>query len=159
MTRQHSPPSQKKYPGSSQEWQRKKKAALLSAIAAGAAAVHWGGRHYDKTCRNDSKMTGQAFMDEHLGGHPEVFYDNFGMHKHVFRRLLKELQDKAGLSDTKHVSAVEQLGIFLYAIITGLSIRKLENRFQRSKETITVCVWSRLTSFLCSQSSHHNPSM
>jgi hypothetical protein len=85
-------------------------------------------------------MTGQQFMDEQLAGHPEVFYDNFGMHKHVFRRLLKTLQTKTDLSDTKYVLAIEQLGIFLYAVITGLSVRKLENRFQRSKDTITTCV-------------------
>ena len=51
-------------------------------------------------------------MQEQLQGHPEVFYDNFGMHKHVFQCPLKALGEKAGLTDSKHVSAIEQLGIF-----------------------------------------------
>jgi hypothetical protein len=31
---------------------------------------------------------------------------------------------------------IEQLGIFLYAVVTNLSIRKLAERFQRSTETV-----------------------
>jgi hypothetical protein len=118
---------------------RRKKLAAVVATAVAAVALHWG-QYYDKEPRNVSRMTGQEWMEEQLDGHPGVFYDTFGMHKHVFRNLLKVLTEKTGFSDTKHVSAVEQLGIFLYAVITGLSIRKLENRFQRSKDTITKCV-------------------
>jgi hypothetical protein len=81
----------------------RREVAAKAALSAGAAAFH----HYDKSRRNDSSMTGQAFMDEQLAGHPGVFYDNFGMHKHVFHRLLRVLQAKAELSDTKHVSAVD----------------------------------------------------
>jgi hypothetical protein len=116
--------------------QRKKALAAAVAAAVASVALYWG-HHYDKETRNDSKLTGQEFMEEQLAGHPGVFYDTFGMNKHVFRRLLKALKEKAGFSDSKNVTAEEQLGIFLYAVITGLSIRKLEGRFQRSKDTIT----------------------
>jgi len=96
---------------------------VAAAIATAAAVSHYWKRHYKKVKRNDSALTGHQFMQEQLRGHPEVFYDNFGMHKHVFHRLLKALKEKTGFTDSKHVSAIEQLGIFLYAVITGLSVR------------------------------------
>jgi hypothetical protein len=67
-------------------------------------------------------MTGKQFMNEQLQGHPGVFYDNFGMHKHIFTHLLKTLQEKSNFAASKHVSAIEQLGIFLYAVNKGLSV-------------------------------------
>jgi hypothetical protein len=62
-----------------------------------------------------------------------------GMNKHVFRALLRELI-RHGLHDTRHVSAEEQLAIFLYLAVTGLPQRHLEERFQRSPGTLTKCV-------------------
>src|SRR4029077_13523049 len=46
------------------------------------------------------------------------------------------LIEKAGLQSTRYMSETEQLGIFLYAVVTDLSMRKLAERFQRSTETI-----------------------
>jgi hypothetical protein len=50
--------------------------------------------------------------------------------------LVIELQE-IGLGPSKHVSLEEQLAIFLYASVTGLSIRHLGERFQRSNEIIS----------------------
>jgi hypothetical protein len=63
-----------------------------------------------------------------------------GMHKFVFRRLVRELQRKAGLCDTKHVSSEEQVAIFLRIAVTGLGNREQQERFQRSGDTISKCV-------------------
>jgi hypothetical protein len=41
-----------------------------------------------------------------------------------------------GLSDSRHVTLEEQLAIFLHACVTGLTVRHLAERFQRSNETI-----------------------
>jgi hypothetical protein len=57
--------------------------------------------------------------------------------KHVFFVLLDELQRQHGLTNTKHVSAKEQLAIFLHVCRTGLSIAHLKTRFQCSGDTIS----------------------
>ena len=48
-----------------------------------------------------SKLTGLAWVKELLAGHARRFYNMTGMAKHVFRRLLRELQIHGGLHDTK----------------------------------------------------------
>jgi hypothetical protein len=70
-------------------------------------------------------------------GHRGRFYDNLGMNRHVFRWLLRALIEKAGQGDTKHVTLEEQLAMFLYFSVTGSSIRKLEEWFQRSPDTVS----------------------
>ncbi|KAI9447358.1 hypothetical protein BJY52DRAFT_1127464, partial [Lactarius psammicola] len=42
-----------------------------------------------------------------------------------------------GLCNTRHVSAEKQLAIFLHYACHGLSNRALQERFQRSRDTIT----------------------
>jgi hypothetical protein len=64
-------------------------------------------------------------------------YEQLGMVKHVFRKLCAELQLQHGLSDGKYVSAEEKLAIFLHFARTGASSRMLQERFQRSGETIS----------------------
>jgi hypothetical protein len=63
-------------------------------------------------------------------------HTELGVRVHVFRRLVAALQ-RAGLGPLRHLSLEEKLAIFLYASVTGLSIRHLEERFQRSNETIS----------------------
>ncbi|KAJ7081525.1 hypothetical protein C8R44DRAFT_527075, partial [Mycena epipterygia] len=43
----------------------------------------------------------------------------------------------SGLTHSKHVTLEEQVAIFLYTCVTGLSIRHVGERFQRSNETIS----------------------
>jgi hypothetical protein len=52
-----------------------------------------------------------------------------GLHKHVFRKLLKVLQSLAGFGDTKHILAEEQLAIFLHFACFGKTNRALTERF------------------------------
>ena len=124
---------------------RKRRAARL-AILAGAYAVYLVGLSYNKTPRNTSKLSGADWLDELLEGHDTRFYDNMGMNRHVYCWLLEILGKKAGLRDTKHVTLREQLAIFLYFAVTGVSVRKLQERFQRSPDTISRCqiisLWS-----------------
>jgi hypothetical protein len=46
------------------------------------------------------------------------------------------LKKKYRLHKTQYIGTIEQLGIFLYTVITDLSIRKLTERFQRSTKII-----------------------
>jgi hypothetical protein len=75
-------------------------------------------------------------MEELLNGHPERIRNNLGMTKESFRYIEDLLVRKCGLAPTRYMGTTEQLGIFLYAVVTDLSMRKLAERFQRSTETI-----------------------
>jgi hypothetical protein len=92
--------------------------------------------YYDKQPYHTSALSGAAWVTELLAGHPERIRCELGVHKHVFYTLINLLR-QAGCRDSKHVLLEEQLAIFLYASVTGLSIRHLGERFQRSNETIS----------------------
>lgn len=92
--------------------------------------------YYDKQPYHTSALSGTAWVTELLTGHPERIRCELGVHKHVFYALINLLR-QAGCRDSKHVLLEEQLAIFLYASVTGLSIRHLGERFQRSNETIS----------------------
>jgi hypothetical protein len=93
-------------------------------------------QHYDKQPYHTSILRGQDWVQELLLGHPERIRTELGVHKHVFLALIDELQ-AIGHTCSKFVTLEEQLAIFLYASVTGLSIRHLGERFQRSNETIS----------------------
>ena len=84
-----------------------------------------------------SMLTGQMWVLELLAGHPERIRTELGVHTHVFYALIDELHE-LGYSDSKFVTLEEQLAIFLYCSVTGLTVRHLGERFQRSNETITL---------------------
>ena len=75
---------------------------------------------------------------ELLAGHPERIRCELGVTVQVFEAMIRELQDM-GYENSKHVSLEEQLAIFLYACVTGLTIRHLREQFQRLNATIS---WS-----------------
>jgi len=81
-------------------------------------------------------LSGEGWVKELRNGHPERIRTELAVHKHVFTKLLEELQEH-GHTHSKHVTLEEQLAIFLYACVTGLSIRHLGERFQRSNSTIS----------------------
>ena len=82
-------------------------------------------------------LTGQMWVLELLAGHPECIHTELGVHTHVFYALIDELRE-LGYSDSKFVTLEEQLAIFLYCSVTGLTVRHLGEQFQRSNETITL---------------------
>ena len=78
-----------------------------------------------------SILTGQGWVEELLDGHPERICCELGMHKETFLLLIN------GYSRSKYMSLEEQLAIFLYMCVMGLSIRHTGERFQHSNETIS----------------------
>jgi hypothetical protein len=82
-----------------------------------------------------SVLTGQAWVLELLNGHPERIRTELGVHKHVFLALVQELRG-LGMKDERNLLLEEQLAIFLYTCVTGLSIRHVGERFQRANGTI-----------------------
>jgi hypothetical protein len=93
-------------------------------------------RYHMKEPYHTSILSGYAWVQELLHGHPERIRTELGVHKEVFLALIQELQSM-GHGDTKYVTLEEQLAIFLYTSITGLSIRHVGERFQRANGTIS----------------------
>ena len=96
----------------------------------------------------NSTLSGQAWLQELLGGHPVCFHDSIRMSKHVFRKLVHKLQMYAGLEDSKHITKEEQLAIFLHLCRTGTVTHDVREHFQWGPETISKCVLVVLVYFL-----------
>ena len=64
-----------------------------------------------------SALTGAEWL---LDGHPERIHNELGVHQSTFIILVKALE-LAGIESSHHVSLEEQLGIYLYTMVTGLS--------------------------------------
>jgi hypothetical protein len=73
---------------------------------------------------------------ELLEGHHNRIRCELGVSRDVFLELIEELR-RLGHGNSKYVSLEEQLAIFLYMSVTGLTIRHVGERFQRSNETIS----------------------
>jgi hypothetical protein len=92
---------------------------------------------FNRTPLHTSRLTGDQWVQELIDGHEERFYNEMGMSDAVFTQLLELLVREAGLRDTRYVTAREQLAIFLHYVRRGLSNRALQERFQRSADTIS----------------------
>ena len=106
----------------------------LFTFAAGAAALAYNLPLYDKTPYHTSALTGADWVCELLNGHPERIHNELGVHKHIFLGLVAALEQH-GETSSRHVYIEEQLAIFLYTSVTGLSLRHVSERFQRANET------------------------
>lgn len=109
-------------------------AAVTAAISAALVVIDYSQTYYDKTPYHDSALSGAAWVCELLRGHPKRIRKELGVHKYVFRALIVALQD-AGYTRSKFVTLEEQLAIFLYTCVTGLSLVHVCERFQRATET------------------------
>ena len=85
---------------------------------------------------NTSILTGAGWVMELLAGHPMYIYTELGVTHETFIALVEELHGM-GHSDVKFVSLEEQLAIFPYASVTGLTVWHLGERFQTSNDTIS----------------------
>jgi hypothetical protein len=93
-------------------------AALVAGLMGGMVAMQ-AHRDLCKVPMHTSILTGEAWVWELLAGHPVQFQRSMAMAKHVFKRLVLELQVFAGLHPTKYVSMNEQVAIFMYICVTG----------------------------------------
>ena len=108
--------------------------AVLVTYAAGTTALIYSVPLYNKTPYHTSALTGADWVCELLNGHPECIHNELGVHEHVFNGLIVALQ-QAGIHSSKHVFLEEQLAIFLYTCVMGLSLRHVSKWFQRANET------------------------
>ncbi|CAK5271683.1 unnamed protein product [Mycena citricolor] len=84
-----------------------------------------------------SVQTRQRWIKELLEGHPQHFQRAMGMSKFVFKKLIHALTMHCDLRATRHVSVEEQVCIFLLIAVTEIGNHEHQDRFQRSKETIS----------------------
>jgi uncharacterized phage protein gp47/JayE len=91
---------------------------------------------YVKEPYHTSILSGEGWVQELLNGHPKRIRCELGVTKHVFEQLIQELR-AMGYTRSKFVSLEEQLAIFLYTCVTGLTTRHAGERFQRSNATIS----------------------
>jgi hypothetical protein len=114
-----------------------------SAIATAAIAVAFFSSEFLGLERpgprpmHTSILTGRRWLDEVLAGHPDRCRRELGMSALQFALLWAELVATADLMDSRHVTAQEQLAIFVYWMVHGSSQRELQERFQRSGDTIS----------------------
>ena len=115
---------------------RKKCITLLAATVVGAVTKSVASSISARPM-NTSKLTGMDWVRELLTGHPIRFSDALAMPKHVYLKLVKELQLYSGLTHSKHVQLEEQVALFLHFCKTGRSVWDLRERFQHSPDTIS----------------------
>jgi hypothetical protein len=72
-----------------------------------------------------SALTGYAWVCELLTGHPDCIKNNLGVKLEVFEALVQVFKNNGFESSRNGVSVEEQLAIFLYTCVTGLSTRHL----------------------------------
>ena len=109
-------------------------AAATSAIAAALAVLDYTQWYYNKRPFHDSAISDIAWACELLSGHPEPICRKFGVHKHVFWALITALKD-AVHRRSKSITLKEQLSIFLYICVTGLSLVHICEYFQWAPDT------------------------
>jgi hypothetical protein len=92
--------------------------------------------HYLRTPFHTSALSGEAWVNELLTGHPQRIRSVLGISRSTFILLVKSLQ-ALGVNSSRHISIEEQLSIFLYTVVTGMSCTQVSERFQHSPSTIT----------------------
>jgi hypothetical protein len=117
-----------------QQWHQSAAAVVhlvQTAIALYTSSEYWSQPYHT------SKLSGKEWVWELIQGHPNCIYTELGVHLYVFIALVIELRGM-GYGDSRNgVTIEEQLAIFLYMCVTGLSVRHTGERFQRSNETIS----------------------
>jgi hypothetical protein len=111
--------------------------ATVILLQAWAKNMNIYASRFSKTPLHTSILSGNQWIQELLDGHEERFYNEMGMSVTIFTQLLDLLVTEGGLRDTRYVTAREQLAIFLHYARRGLSNRALQERFQRSADTIS----------------------
>ena len=82
-----------------------------------------------------SALSSEEWVQELINGHLECIRCELEVHKHIFKALIAYLRNIYH-SYSWYVTIKEQLFIFLYKCITGLSIRHIGEHFQCSNDTI-----------------------
>ena len=92
--------------------------------------------HSDPEPYHMSALSGEGWLLELLTGHPERIRNVLGMYAETFNHLVSHLRAYSHV-DSKSISLEEQVAIFLYTCVTGLTITHVGEWFQQSNDTIS----------------------
>lgn len=112
-------------------------AAAYVVNVVGIATTLYSSPWYWKQPYHTSVLTGEAWVKELINGHYDRMWTELGVRVHVFLAFVHELRVLSGLEDSRYIGLNEQAAIFLYMCVTGMSIRHVAERFQRSNDTIS----------------------
>ena len=102
--------------------------------------VLYGQTLYKKVPYHTSALMGEMWVLEPLNGHLEWICSELGVHKYVFLHPCENLW-WYGHQSSKHVLLEEQLTIFLYTCVMGLSIQHVSEWFQHATDTTSYCTF------------------
>ena len=91
----------------------------------------------EKIPYHTSILTGEEWTLELLNGHPDQIKTSLGIDHNVFDALVQVLIENGFKRSHYGISVEQQLAIFLYTCVTGLSTRHVGERFQHVPDTIT----------------------
>jgi hypothetical protein len=111
-------------------------ALLISILLTATHAILQDSLPKDPEPYHTSTLSGEEWVIELIVGHPERIRCELGVRADTFQALVTELRT-LGHTNSRYVSLEEQLAIFLYTCVTGLTIRHVGERFQRSNDTIS----------------------
>ena len=83
-----------------------------------------------------SILSGHAWLMELITGHPDRIKCELGLHKEIFLSLVAEFRS-LGYWDAWDITLDEQIAIFLYMSMTGLTTRYVGEHFQHANSTIS----------------------
>ena len=98
--------------------------------------------HYIKYARNLTAVDGEAYTRDLLSGNVLRFYDLLRMPLHTFLSLYDWLSRESSLRDSKEISAVQKLAIFIYIVGYAQTFRVVGERFRHSINIISKQVFS-----------------
>ena len=84
-----------------------------------------------------SILSEEGWILELMNGHPDRIKTCLGVSHNVFNALVCSLEENGFVCLRHGISVAEQLGIFRYTCVTGLSLQHVGERFQHSPDTIT----------------------
>jgi hypothetical protein len=109
-------------------------AAVVTAVC--QAAIDLVIADINRMPYHTSILSGEAWVQELLTGHPRRIRNELGVSRETFLTLVENLRG-IGIRSSRYVTIEEQVSIFLYTAVTGLSSVHVGERFQRSPGTIS----------------------
>jgi len=87
-----------------------------------------------------SYNTGMRWLNDILRGHWKRCVNMFRMDRDTLLSLCYELETRYGLNPSRRMCVLEKVGMFLFTLAVGASNRHVQERFQRSGETVSRCM-------------------
>ena len=97
---------------------------------------------YSYICNEPCMPSYQTRLKWVLGmirGHEKQCMNMFRMNKETFLQLCDDLEKHHGLHESRRMSTIEKVRMFLYTLAAGASNRDVAKRFQHSGEPVSRC--------------------